>query len=504
MSRALGPPWALSIRARLTLWYTAALAVLLVVMTLATYVMLTRTTQADADGYLTDAADEVAASLQLALSSVPRTIVSDTAAARWAAERTLDNHRFRDIGVALFRARTATSDDAGRLLLLAVDTTSTATREFGGAAGWLRASKSATRALTLMDTDVMTLGPHRERVVSMPVTTRRGTFVVALSQSTERHEATLRRVREAMYIGVPLALLFAMAGGLLLAAASLRPVEAMRQTAERIGARTLYERLPVSVPADELSRLSQTFNALLDRVEDAFEQRRRFIADASHELRTPVSIVIGESELALTTDRSPDEYRTALGVIHGEARRLALIVGDLFLLARSDAAEQTLVPTDLFLEELVGDCIDAMGTIALAKQITLRFSPESEVPYTGDEAMLRRVVMNLLDNAIKYTPSGGTVTAQAEPQPGGGAVIRVSDSGIGIAPEHQPRIFERFYRVQHTTPRTGLPDATGAGLGLPIASWVAKAHGGSLVLAQSDARGSVFELRLPPYRLQLG
>ena len=497
-------PWALSIRARLTLWYTAALAVLLVVMTFATYGMLSRTTQADADEYLTDAADEVAASLQLALSTVPNTMASDTAAARWAAGRTLDNHRFRDIGVAVFRARTATPDDASRLLLLAVDTTSTTTREGGGAAGWLSASKSVMRALTLMDPELVTIGPRRERVVSMPVSTRRGTFVVALSQSAERHEGTLRRVREAMYIGVPLALVFAMAGGLLLAAASLRPVEAMRVKAEQIGASTLHERLPVAKTADELSRLSQTFNGLLDRVEDAFEQRRRFTADASHELRTPVSIVIGESELALASERSPAEYRTALAVIHGEARRLALIVGDLFLLARSDAAEQPLVPTALYLEELVGDCIDAMGTVANAKQIRLRFSPESEVSYTGDETMLRRVVMNLLDNAIKYTPAEGTVTAHAEPQAGGGAVIRVSDSGVGVAPEHQSRIFERFYRVQQAMPRTGLPDATGAGLGLPIAVWIAKAHGGSLVLAHSDERGSVFELRLPPYRLQLG
>ena len=138
-------PWALSIRARLTLWYTAALAVLLVVMTFATYGMLSRTTQADADEYLTDAADEVAASLQLALSTVPNTVASDTAAARWAAGRTLDNHRFRDIGVAVFRARTATPDDASRLRLLAVDTTSTTTREGGGPAGCRRASLSCGR-----------------------------------------------------------------------------------------------------------------------------------------------------------------------------------------------------------------------------------------------------------------------------------------------------------------------------------------------------------------------
>lgn len=487
-------PPGLSIRVRLTLWYAAAFGLLLLVVGVATYLVLAGITQRDADSYLNDTAEAVGQSLLLAAASVPAE-KHDSAAVQWVVSQTLANHRLRDIGIALFRA--APSAGHATPQLLDVDSTSSATREFGGAAGWRSASASAARALDRMDVDVVTLLPHRERIVAMPVRTRRGIFVVAVSQSLEVHDAVLRRVRQVMIVGIPLSLLLAMVGGYALAAASLRPVEAMRATAAGITARNLHERLPVSRPADELARLSQTFNELLDRVEDAFAQRRRFTADASHELRTPVAIVIGESELALSADRTPPEYRAALQVIHGEARRLALIVADLFLLARADAAEQPLNRQPIFLEELVGDCVDAMGTIARAKDIKLAFSPVSEVPYVGDEALLRRVVMNLLDNAIKYTPNGGTVQATAEPRPGGGAVVQVIDSGQGIPREHQARIFERFYRVQHITTRTGLSDATGAGLGLPISAWIARAHGGALRLLRSDERGSSFELVLP-------
>lgn len=408
-----------SIRTRLTLWYTAALGVLLLITGSLTYAVLKRVTRIDNDAYLTETADVVALSLQLALAEVPKVWASDSLASRWAADRTLENHRFRDIGVAIFQAHPQ-RPGGPRLQLLAVDTTSSATRYFGGAAGWQRASTSAVRALAQMDVDVGTLEPHRERVVSLPVSTRHGDFVVSVSQSLAARDALFARLRETMWIGLPVALLLAMAGGLGLAAASLRPVDAMRAQAEQITASNLHERLPVPTADDELTRLSRTFNALLDRVEDAFTQRRQFTADASHELRTPVAIVIGESELALSGDRSPDQYRAALRIIHGEARRLASIVGDLFLLARRDAAEHTFTPRALFLEELVGDCVDAMGGIAREKQIVLAFLPESEVPVRGDEALLRRVIMNLVDNAIKYTPAGGTVQVDAEPRPGGG------------------------------------------------------------------------------------
>ncbi len=506
LAPARPPARGLSIRARLAIWYSSTFGLLLLLVGISTYLILVDVTRRDADAFLTDTADAAGASLQLALEMVPKRSSGDSLAAQWAATRTIANHRFRDIGVAVFRAtipiptrglQDTTTLAAPPLVLLAADSTSTATRLFGGAAGWRAASVSAVQSLRTMDINAVTLERYGERVVSMPVRTRIGVFVVSVSQSIEGHTRLLQRIRQSMLVGLPVVLALAMLGGYALAAASLRPVDAMQTQATRITAVNLHERLPVAPTADELSRLAQTFNALLDRVEDAFAQRRRFTADASHELRTPVAIVIGESELALASERSPAEYRASLQVIHGESRRLARIVGDLFLLARGDAAEQQLNRQPLFVEELVGDCADAISTLAHAKSIRVEFLPESEVPYDGDDALLRRVVMNLLDNAVKYTPAGGVIRVQAEPLPEGGARVRVSDSGPGIPPEHQGRIFERFYRVQHTTNRIGLGDTSGAGLGLPIASWVAQAHGGELSLVRSDAQGTVFEMTLP-------
>ncbi len=484
-----------SLRARLTLWYTAALGVLLVITGSMTYIVLKRAARSDSIAFLTETAGAVAASLRLALGSVPTTWQSDSLAPRWAADRTLENHRYRDIGVAVFQRREGA--EGTHLLLLAVDSTSGTTRYFGGAAGWQRAGASAVRTLAAMDTDVTTIEPQRERVVSVPVETERGVFVVSVSQSLAARDALFERFRETMWIGFPVVLLLAMAGGLGLAAVSLRPVDEMRDQAEQITASNLHRRLPVPSSDDELSRLSRTFNALLDRVADAFEQRRRFTADASHELRTPVAIIIGESELALSADRPAGQYREALRIIHGEARRLTTIVEGLFMMARRDAAEATINPEPLYLEEMVGDCVDAISGIARARRITLEYLPVSEVPCLGDDAMLRRLVMNLLDNAIKYTPPGGSVVVDVERGQTGGAVMRISNTGPGIAPEHQERIFERFYRVQHTSDRSGIEDSSGAGLGLPIASWIAKAHGGSLRLVKSDVDGTVFELTLP-------
>lgn len=479
---------AVSIRARLTLWYAAALGVILLLVGIAAYALIARTTRNDVDAYLADTADAVGASLQMALGRLPPG--ADSSALRRAAVLTLENHRYRDIGVAIFHGTP--------IALLATDSASVATRQFGGVGGWQQAIESVQRAQRSMTADVSTVPPNRERIMALPVSTRRGTFVVAVEQSVEVHEQTLRRVREAMQVGLPLALLLAMAGGYALASVSLRPVDAMREQAEQISEHNLHERLPVSRPADELARLSTTFNALLDRVEDAFDQRRRFTADASHELRTPVAVIIGESELALAEERSVSAYQHALRVIHGEARRLSHIVGDLFLLARADASEQPLTPLPLFIEELVGDCVDAMATIARAKGITLHFSPMSEVPYEADEALLKRAVMNLLDNAVKYTPVDGNVYAEAEPTVGGGVRIRVRDTGPGVPPEDRGHIFERFFRVGSDGRRPGLADGSGAGLGLPIARWIARSHGGDLQLIDSGSAGSTFEILLPP------
>lgn len=488
--------WALSLRARLALWYGLACGVCTVVIALVAYVVLARVTRDDADRFLADTAGSIALALQQsvnALAPVPETRTRDELL---AAQDVLTNYRFRDIGVAIFRAgRSSTSSP--RLQLLAVDTTSSATRDFGGAAGWQRASATAERALVLQDTAVTTLDPHRERVLAVPVRSRHGVFVVAVSQSIEVHETMLRRTRQAMVVGLPVALLLATVGGFVLARASLRSVDAMREQAERIGAQTLHARLP-NASTDEIGRLARTFNALLDRVEDAFDQRRRFTADASHELRTPVAVIRGESAQTLSSgERTPEDYRASLRIIYGESGRLAHIVDDLFLLTRGDASEQPLARSELYVEEVVGDCVDAMSSLSSAKGVTLRWVPESEIPYQGDDRLLRRCIMNLLDNAVKYTPPAGFVSVTAEPLRGGGARITVRDTGPGIPADAEAKIFDRFFRVADAVHKGGIADASGAGLGLPIARWIAEAHGGTLSLAPQTPPGSTFVLELP-------
>jgi signal transduction histidine kinase len=271
-------------------------------------------------------------------------------------------------------------------------------------------------------------------------------------------------------------------------------VTAIAEQAARIGATSLHERVPVHNPRDELGRLATVLNSLLERLDRSFEEQRRFTADASHELRTPVAIISGEAELALSREtRSPAELRDALARVRAESDRLKKIVDDLFLLARAEAGDPIVVPREVYLGEVAADSVRAVRSLAEQKTVKLAFEGPDDLPFRGDEALLRRLFVNLLDNAIKYTPAGGDVTLSTE-QRNGDYLVAVTDSGPGIPPEAQPHIFDRFFRAD----RDRRESATGgAGLGLAIASWVAQTHGGKLVLERSDASGSRFVVRLP-------
>jgi heavy metal sensor kinase len=334
------------------------------------------------------------------------------------------------------------------------------------------------------------------RVVALPYTLARRELVIGASQSLAGAETMLREARYAMWIGIPLMLVLAAGGGNILARKSLEPVAGMTEQAARIGASSLHERLPVANEADELGRLATVFNDLLGRLDESFEQQRRFMADASHELRTPVAIVSGEAELALSKrDRPVDDLRDALATIRDEGRRLKRIVDELFLLARANAGDQPLAPEHLYLGEMASDCMRAMRTIADQKDITLSYTGDEDLPFFGDEALLRRLVMNLLDNAIKYTPAGGDVEVRAGRE-NGSYVLAVRDSGPGIPAEAQPHIFDRFYRARRD--RVASASATtSAGLGLAIARWVAELHGGTLTLGETSERGTTVVARLP-------
>jgi two-component system, OmpR family, sensor kinase len=274
-------------------------------------------------------------------------------------------------------------------------------------------------------------------------------------------------------------------------------VVAMSDRAQRMSMENLEQRLPVGNPRDELGHLATTFNELLARLSRSFAQQRQFMTDASHELRTPLSAIRTASAVTLQREeRQSGEYREALAVIEQEARRLTRIVEDMFLLARADAGHPVLQVTKFYLDELLAESARAANVLASEKQIQLQTSPMAEAPFSGDEALLRQMLWNLLDNAIKHTPPAGKVgialkARDAEYE------ISVTDTGSGITRDAMPHIFERFYRADPARAREEAPSDGGAGLGLPIARWIAEAHHGRIELSHSDANGSTFVVILP-------
>jgi heavy metal sensor kinase len=295
-----------------------------------------------------------------------------------------------------------------------------------------------------------------------------------------------------VFLGIPVALLVAAAGGYLLARKSLGPVTMMSLKARQIGAETLDDRIEIGNERDELGFLAATLNGLLERLQLAFESQRRFMADASHELRTPIAIIQGEADVALARDRDAVDYRESIEVMQRAARKLTRIVQNLFLLARGDAGRYPTSITRFYVGDVVADCVRGMQSVAQARGVALTSSAPEDMVIVADEELINRLVLNLVENAVKFTPEGGRVHVDVQTE-SGACAIRVTDTGIGIPPADQERIFERFFRGDRARPQ----NAGGAGLGLPIARWITEVHGGELQLEHSDAGGSVFVARLP-------
>jgi heavy metal sensor kinase len=303
----------------------------------------------------------------------------------------------------------------------------------------------------------------------------------------------LSRIRQLFYLSIPLLVSAAAWGGYMLAKRSLAPVAAMAARAAEISETNLDARLPVGGGA-EFVGLGRVVNDLLDRLQRSFEQQRRFMADASHELRTPVSIVRTESDVTLSREhREESEYRASTAIIQDASRRLTRIVDDLFLLARADSGHLVPQVEDVYLEEVVADAAQAVRPVAEQRAVRVEVRNIVEAPFRGDADLLGRILLNLLDNAIKHSPPGGVVEigmASRNQQ----YQISVIDAGEGIPADIRERIFERFFRadvareaVEHTT-------TSGAGLGLAIARKIAELHDGRLEVAES--RPGRTELRL--------
>jgi heavy metal sensor kinase len=298
-------------------------------------------------------------------------------------------------------------------------------------------------------------------------------------------------------LGIPFTLLAASAGGWFLAAGALNPIDRITRAAGEISAQDLHRRLNLKLPNDEVGRLAATFDTMLARLEDAFERQKRFIADASHEMRTPLTILKGDVEVALNRPRTTQEYRQTLEMVNQTADRLNQLVEELLLLARTDNRQVPLKVEPVDLTELLSTVVGRLLPRAVSKDIALNLNTPDGVTLQADAAKLTRLFTNLVDNAIKYSEAGDTVTVTVTPRLDY-AAITVADTGPGIAAEHMAQLFERFYRADKARSRAMVDgNGGGAGLGLSIAQWLAQVHGGQITVASRPGHGATFTVRLP-------
>jgi len=329
---------------------------------------------------------------------------------------------------------------------------------------------------------------------------RFGTLADASHRVTAaRDEAALRQTLWTLgvnlAIGVPCAIGLAIGGGYFLAGRVLLPVGAMAGTARRITAESLTERLPVGNPRDEFGQLAGVFNDTLARLEEAFEQLRRFTADASHELRTPLTAIRSVGEVALQRSLSAPGYREVIGSMLEEVDRLTRLVESLLTLTRGESGRIQPALEMMNLKGLAVSVMEHLRVLAEEKEQTLTIDAEAEVSAKCDPAILRLGLINVLDNAIKYTLPRGTIRVVVRETSSGEAAIEVGDTGVGIPSAHHGRIFERFYRVEQGRSR----ESGGTGLGLATARWAVEVNGGRIELESEEGKGSLFRIVLPMF-----
>jgi two-component system OmpR family sensor kinase len=460
-----------SLRTRLTLWYVAILAAALLAFSAGVYTLVERTLYAHQD-----------TRLRSALGVSADALSGESQSSSSIAER-LQKLEFPNQVVVIFDAegKVLAQKPEGRRVqpcLPPKPYTSTSARFYD-----LPESSP--------DSDDACRGLYRQ----VKTATSGPAYFIAASESSELLSDELDTLQNVLLLGVVVAMVVAGLGGWFLARKSLAPLGAMAMTTRRITAESLDERVPVSNPRNELGQLATSFNELLSRLSASFARQRQFMADASHELRTPVSVMRTTAQVILEkTHRNESEYREALASVEQQTQRLGRIVNDMFTLARADSGGIVVESAELYLDEVLTEAAQTVSVLAKRRDIHLEMPALLEAPFRGDEGLLRQMFINLLDNAVKYTLKGGAVCAVLERQDSEYRVI-ISDTGVGIPAEAQPYIFDRFFREDKA--RTHTAEIDGAGLGLSIARWIAEVHRGRLELQHSDATGSKFSVSLP-------
>ena len=318
-------------------------------------------------------------------------------------------------------------------------------------------------------------------------------YVVQVAEPMDDFMEAVDRFRTAMFFGIPLLLLAAIASGYWMSFRAMQPVERITRAAEAITPQDLSQRVTVPQTNDELQRLAETLNGMLQRIESAVVRITQFTADASHELRTPIALIRTRAEVTLDNPRSNDQYRSAIQEILAESERTSSLIENLMLLARSDTGSEVLRFEQTDLNEMVREVSKQGQTLAEAKHLGWKVvTPDTPTCVHGDNQSLCRLLLILIDNAVKYTAPGGSIALTVRSN-GKSAEIEIKDTGIGMPEDDLPHIFERFYRVDKARSR----DLGGTGLGLSIGRWIAQAHGGEILVKSGLGVGSIFLVRLP-------
>jgi heavy metal sensor kinase len=449
----------LSIQGRLTLWYTAALLAALTACGVAVYAAVLNREMGSVDDDLRRTASTTAFSM------------------RAEATEGLD-------------LRAAATDTQGELSI-----SGTAVALFDGQAHLLAARWEGLEPIQPSPTDGLD-APRTIRIRNAEWRTlltrhaHQGADYLILSamplDPVRRHTERIRLILLAI---IPVAVALAALGGWMSARSTLRPISRLAAEANQVAHDQPDVRLSVPGGEDELALLATAFNALLQRLQTANQAQRQFMADASHELRTPVSVIRSAADVTLSRPhRTSEEYEDSIGVIAEQAERLTRLVEDLFLLSRADVKARPLATSRFYLDDVLAECVRAAEVLGAPKHMNITMTAEKDVEIEADEDLIRRMLLNLLENAVRYNPPMTRVDVQLKHSVER-TEISIADDGRGIEPKDRARIFERFVRLDHKA-------STGAGLGLPIARWIAEAHGGSLVLDDSKP-GTTFVVRLP-------
>jgi len=336
-----------------------------------------------------------------------------------------------------------------------------------------------------------TANGQKIRLYAAPLSGELGIGAIVVGRSTAEVTEVLQNFKNILIIAALTTMALAGGGGFFMAGRVLKPVERIRQTAQEIGESDLSQRIEVD-SEDELGRLASTLNQMIGRLDAAFSRQRQFTADASHELRTPLAIVQAESTLALRKKRAQEDYRRSLELISQEAEHMSAVVGKLLYLARIDAGKDQMNLERINLRELLTELSSHIEVLAWEKGLEFKLAPLEDLTIEGDKVKLEQLFLNLLENAIRYTPSGGSISASIVRE-GKTAVIAIKDTGSGISKEHIPYLFERFYRVDKARSRA----EGGAGLGLAICQHIAEVHNGSIEVESQVGKGSTFSVSLP-------